>query len=377
MSTLKVDKIEPFSGGQVEITGLNVTGFASTGSNAFDGNQTITGSLTISSSTEFDVDVTGRIKIQGPSTGQTPQLIISGSDANTTFGRFSITQKLGGWTSDIRNNGSGGSYINFYKDDFTEDVTFINKTNTFASNGTDGPGFVLFNGVDYDATLQFKSAANWGDGTTTFNVPLDIKGGLTVSSSREFDVDVTGRMKIQGPTTGQTPKLTVSGSDGRAEYERNLMAIYNSSGVKKAQLASLGLNINLAGAFVSDFVSTDAGGAYWNFYSSSFDSDVTISSKTNLWSTQGNNSPGISMWNGSEYVVPIQFRDGTNWGDGTMTFNVPLDISGSLRVSESVNISQVLTLKPLDPLPSADTGSLAVSGSNLYYYDGTIWSQIN
>ena len=359
MSTLKVDKIEPFSGGQVEITGLNVTGFATTGSNTFDGNQTITGSLTVSSSTEFDVDVTGRVKIQGPTSGQTPQLIVSGTDAFQTVGRFSIQQKRGGWTTDIINGQSAGSYINFYNDTFTEDVSFINKTNAFAPDGTDGPGFVMVDsGYNYITPLQFKSAANWGDGTTTFNVPLDIKGGLTVSSSREFDVDVTGRVKIQGPTTGQIPKLTISGSDFFTEHNR-FGSTYNQNG----QL-TYGVQVGNTSA-------------YWVMYSSSFEEDVSFILKTSDFAADGIAAPGFVFWNGSDYVVPIQFKSGTNWGDGTTTFKTPLDISGSLRVSESVNISQVLTLKPLDPLPSADTGSLAVSGSNLYYYNGTTWSQIN
>ena len=51
--------------------------------------------------------------------------------------------------------------------------------------------------------------------------------------------------------------------------------------------------------------------------------------------------------------------------------------AGNVVVTGSVNISNVLSLKPITPLPSGEpTGSLAVSGSNLFFYNGT-WTQIN
>lgn len=50
-------------------------------------------------------------------------------------------------------------------------------------------------------------------------------------------------------------------------------------------------------------------------------------------------------------------------------------ITGSLDVQGSVSVSDVLNLPPQDPLPSGTIGDLAVSGSNLYFYNGT-WTQI-
>jgi hypothetical protein len=35
-----------------------------------------------------------------------------------------------------------------------------------------------------------------------------------------------------------------------------------------------------------------------------------------------------------------------------------------------------ITLLPQNPLPSATTGSLAVSGSSLYFYNGTAWKAV-
>jgi hypothetical protein len=51
--------------------------------------------------------------------------------------------------------------------------------------------------------------------------------------------------------------------------------------------------------------------------------------------------------------------------------------SGGLQVTGSVGISQVLTLAGQDPLPGGGVGQLAVSASNLYYHNGSSWTQIN
>lgn len=70
---------------------ISATGsYATTGSNSFNGNQTISGSLLVSGSATTDVTVVGKVVISGPTTaGQTPTLIITGSDnASTTIGRF-------------------------------------------------------------------------------------------------------------------------------------------------------------------------------------------------------------------------------------------------------------------------------------------------
>ena len=50
--------------------------------------------------------------------------------------------------------------------------------------------------------------------------------------------------------------------------------------------------------------------------------------------------------------------------------------AGNVFVTGSAKISNVLSLKPISPLPSGEpTGSLAVSGSNLFFYNGA-WTQI-
>lgn len=53
-----------------------------------------------------------------------------------------------------------------------------------------------------------------------------------------------------------------------------------------------------------------------------------------------------------------------------------LSVSASLLVTGSANISTMLTLRSLSTLPTGTTGSLAVSGSRLYFHNGTSWTAI-
>jgi hypothetical protein len=50
---------------------------------------------------------------------------------------------------------------------------------------------------------------------------------------------------------------------------------------------------------------------------------------------------------------------------------------GDTTITGSVNISEVMTLAKQNPLPTGTTGSLAVSGSGLYFHNGTSWNLIS
>jgi hypothetical protein len=52
------------------------------------------------------------------------------------------------------------------------------------------------------------------------------------------------------------------------------------------------------------------------------------------------------------------------------------DIIGSLNISGSLGVGSVLNLSPFLYLPSGSLGDLVVSGSNLYFYNGTGWGEV-
>ena len=52
------------------------------------------------------------------------------------------------------------------------------------------------------------------------------------------------------------------------------------------------------------------------------------------------------------------------------------DIIGSLNISGSLGVGSVFNLSPFLYLPSGSLGDLVVSGSNLYFYDGSGWGEV-
>jgi len=101
---------------------------------------------------------------------------------------------------------------------------------------------------------------------------------------------------------------------------------------------------------------------------------------------------------GKQITLPNNYNNGVNIGglifgsgssvnlsstsgsaNGAVGINQP-NPAYSLDVSGSIHLSQALLLQPQVPLPTGTTGSLAASGSHLYFYNGTSsnagWAQV-
>ena len=115
-------------------------------------------------------------------------------------------------------------------------------------------------------------------------------------------------------------------------------------------------------------------------------SNVIIGTQANGF-TSGSNNTIIGSLNNlglGNFDNNIIFTNGNSIGyryDGTdTTIYSPVITSGSLDVSGSATINDVLTLTPQDPLPTgAATGSFAVSSSvppKPYFFDGTNWNAL-
>lgn len=63
------------------------------------------------------------------------------------------------------------------------------------------------------------------------------------------------------------------------------------------------------------------------------------------------------------------------WDSGSGYYRTTTNLSGSYGVTGSVSITETLSLSPSDPLPTGQLGMLAVSGSDLYFHNGTSWVQ--
>ena len=70
-------------------------------------------------------------------------------------------------------------------------------------------------------------------------------------------------------------------------------------------------------------------------------------------------------------------KSGAYYVRAVRNFSIPtLTVVGNTTISGSVNISTIMTLAPQSTLPTGTTGSLAVSGSSLYFYNGTAWKAV-
>jgi cytoskeletal protein CcmA (bactofilin family) len=198
----------------------NITGsFATTGSNSFRGNQTITGSLILSSSANIELEVIGNAVITG-------SLTISGSATNdlTVDGQIFVTGSGVGVRAVI----VSGS---FQARSGSAAVTFMNAGNLVCSNfngtqfqqialenneGTlrltiDGSGSYIGdydpNTSDYSNAIKFQPYSNYGAGQVQILRPLEVTGSLSVSGSSTF----RGNQSITG-TTRLVGDLTITGS---------------------------------------------------------------------------------------------------------------------------------------------------------------------
>jgi len=163
-------------------------------------------------------------------------------------------------------------------------------------------------------------------------------------------------------------------------------------------------------ASFSNFIGTFAGGSAVsannsNFFGQNAGNGAVSASYSNLIGYQAGynaSTAGIGSNNiiiGTNITLPDNYQNGINIGglifgsgsysntslqsaasaNGKIGINQP-NPAYSLDVSGSIHLSQALLLQPQVPLPTGTTGSLAASGSHLYFYNGTSsnagWAQV-
>lgn len=169
------------------------------------------------------------------------------------------------------------------------------------------------------------------------------------------------------------------------------------------------VGINATNAAYSNFIGYAPGSgatnaAYSNFIGygvGSFAANASYS--TIIGHNAGNNGFGNSIGAnniiiGKQITLPNNYNNGINIGglifgsgssvnlsstsgsaNGAVGINQP-NPAYSLDVSGSIHLSQALLLQPQVLLPTGTTGSLAASGSHLYFYNGTSsnagWAQV-
>jgi hypothetical protein len=114
---------------------------------------------------------------------------------------------------------------------------------------------------------------------------------------------------------------------------------------------------------------------YYDSTGYNFGSEFSINGKQAQLSSQASGSAQIST------VRTEDNYDGTSQitltSPNKIQLTGPTTITGNPTINGVTQFNGFLTIAELPGLPSGSVGQLAVSGSNLYYHDGSNWTQIN
>jgi len=161
---------------------LNVTGsLISSGNNTFTGNQTITGQLSISSSAQYDLDITGAWQATAASR-------VSGSLGTATIAQNAVTVASGSGLN-LLNTIVARGYISTSSGSSNQIALYsgISSIGGFSAAKVGG-GIAVSSGSAglYYFPIEFETATAYTDGRVTFNNPISASAGFTASLQNGF-----------------------------------------------------------------------------------------------------------------------------------------------------------------------------------------------
>jgi hypothetical protein len=287
------------------------SGFATTGSNVFNGGQTISGSSVV-----YSRDSGNHFVVTTGPGDQSPIVMTGGPNPGAGyFGESSITgiQTLSATSIEVEGVGKSGVFAVGKDIALTDTTALINRT-------TSGSAYVAI-GFSDQPTLQNRYIA--------FEVGA---GGSSALRGDTILLEGSGsagtNVIISGSLTGATENLIVSGN----------LTLEANRAVEATQLRALE-------SVVSPMYESGTG-------------TVTI----------GNNT----IVSGSLILEPNKPVEATQ-----LTATGELVTPEVNSITGVVQFNSVIKLTGQDPLPTGGVGQLAVSASNLYYHNGTSWAQIN
>lgn len=225
------------------------------------------------------------------------------------------------------------------------------------------------------ATGTRKTGLLVDSGSNTF-----VEGTLNVSGSSSF----TGSVSVSGTSTqtftapsteSEIPLITLNGAVvGGTPFNNVRMLVQDYASLGQTYTEAIGFE-------------------YFDSLSYNFGSEFTLNGKeinlqvfpTGSGGVGGQfrildngSSKAISDWNATEIYIGTSLSRST---DFIRMGNTGLDYirltSQKNEITGSVSLSSTLQLAGQDPLPTGAVGQLAVSASNLYYHNGSSWTQIN
>lgn len=408
---------------------INVTGsYATTGSNNFIGNQSITGDLAVS----------GQLRVTSIYTTQETSSIIFSSGSNILGDNINDTQTLNGLvrvsgSSEITGsmgisanlNVKGaissstitgmGNVTNFSQSIVNE---FYNVNQTLNSNSNSI--------TELNAATQSLYSSVYNLNQYTSSTSTDIAGIFAFTSSQNTKdatlAAVTASLIISSSNLATSASVYNTKWNNLATTTASFSSSIGSLSSKTGSYATTGSNTFVGKQTMNAglFVPISATSSSINSISSSITInpvDVLITALSGAIQLAGSNTDNVKVLGGVnfanrsglvggeiEYFTPsvtsafltigmkdsgeIKVYSGSVSGFGTQYGRVSINDyfnvapttsgmgSGSVSITGSLTINNLLTLAQSNPLPAATDGSMAVSGSNLYFYSGSAWRKV-
>jgi hypothetical protein len=223
-------------------------------------------------------------------------------------------------------------------------------------------GFVLAGGAGNVSTLVATSSFGGGGSGFPFTGDAVITGSLTISGSSTNDLTIQGRQLITGPTTGQTPQLIISSSDGNTIYGRNGISFTKTS-LTSSVISGDNIDLRSNTRYIANLQSL-YGFEHFNGNNNSY---INLNIDNAAYGNSGWAGPGLAVNNAdsTDYPVVIGLQAGNTYTDGRVTILKPLVASGSLVVST------------IDTLPAGEPGQIAFQDGKMWAYISGQWNEIS
>jgi predicted nucleic acid-binding Zn-ribbon protein len=184
--------------------------YATTGSNIFIGKQTITGTLTISSSDNVDVEIAGKIRMTGPGNIQNdPRIFMSSSYGQTDIGQRTITMAKHQSESIYLSSDFGGAFGIYDTTDF-EEFGFTLKHEQYGVGWT-GPAI-------YSDTAGYSPLIGFPNQAEINTTPITIFKNTTISGSVDIQNTITASLTqgyvLVGDASGRSYEVATSSFSG-------------------------------------------------------------------------------------------------------------------------------------------------------------------
>jgi hypothetical protein len=281
--------------------------FATTGSNTFNGSQVISGSINVSGSVN---------------------LLSEGGNGWAFSGKALFL------SNSVQTGITVESPIHFYQ---------VNKGDFYIQNNVAGVGSGSMNMIAANNANLNISASNVN---TTGNV--NITGRLFASASANV-ATFNSRVLIGGPTTGNTPNLTVSGSDGNTAYRRFSIGIDGTP-------SEVSPNITMYGN--SEATSTFVLGVY---NPTTFADDCELAITANKFATS------FQDYNQSNFEFTDWLKIPINNGDNpSPIFTRGLIVTGSTTITGSLTLTGSAAGNVFSASIVSNTASIDLNVSNFF-----------